>query len=107
MLDTLDLAAFNDATRASEGELAAAYLNEVMDRLGKIVPQEVPDDPASRLPHTVFMHPAGTVALAPGPEATGWRFTTETVRAARELYTAIEDMPEVEGARCRTCNPPT
>ena len=97
VLDTLDLSAFSDATRVSEGELAAAYLNEVIDRIGKIVPQEIPDDPASRLPHTVFSHPAGNVVLAPGPEGTGWRFTAETVRAARDLYTAIEDMPEVEG----------
>ena len=97
VLDTLDLSAFSDATRVSEGELAAAYLNEVIDRIGKIVPQEIPDDPASRLSHTVFSHPAGNVVLAPGPEGTGWRFTAETVRAARDLYTAIEDMPEVEG----------
>ena len=97
VLDTLDLTAFSDATRSYEGELAAAYLNEIMDRIGKIVPQEIPDDPASRLPHTVFSHPAGAMVLTPGPEGAGWRFTTETVRAARDLYTAIEDMPEVEG----------
>jgi MscS family membrane protein len=36
-------------------------------------------------------------ASAPGNEAAGWRFTADTVHSARELYTAIEDMPEVQG----------
>lgn len=102
VLDTLDLSGFSDATRAYEGELAAAYLNEAMDRIGQVVPQEIPDDPQSRLPYTVFSHPAGAMVLTPassasGNEAVGWRFSADTVRSARELYTAIEDMPEVEG----------
>ncbi len=102
VLDTLDLSGFSDATRAYEGELAAAYLNEAMDRIGQIVPQEISDDPQSRVPYTVFSHPAGSMVLAPalpgpGSEAAGWRFNTDTVHSARELYTAIEDMPEVLG----------
>ncbi len=104
VLDTLDLSGFSDATRAYEGELAAAYLNEAMDRIGQsqIVPQEISDDPQSRVPYTVFSHPAGSMVLAPalpgpGSEAAGWRFNADTVRSARELYTAIEDMPEVLG----------
>ncbi len=102
VLDTLDLSGFSDATRAYEGELAAAYLNEAMDRIGQIVPQEISDDPQSRVPYTVFTHPAGSMVLAPalpapGSEATGWRFNADTVHSARELYTAIEDMPEVLG----------
>jgi len=39
VLDTLELSGLSDATRAYEGELAAAYLNEAMDRIGQIVPQ--------------------------------------------------------------------
>jgi len=102
VLETLDLSGFSDATRAYEGELAAAYLNEAVDRIGQIVPQEISDDPQSRVPYIVFSHPAGSMVLAPalpapGSEAAGWRFTADTVRSARELYTAIEDMPEVQG----------
>ncbi len=106
VLDSMDLSAFSGATRGYEGELAAAYLNEAMDRIGQVVPQEIPDDPQSRMPYTVFSHPAGRMVLAPAPpgaapapgnEAAGWRFTADTVRSARELYTAIEDMPEVQG----------
>jgi small-conductance mechanosensitive channel len=102
VLDTLDLSGFSDATRAYEGELAAAYLNEAMDRIGQVVPQEIPDDPQSRVPYTVFSHSAGAMVLTPASsasasDAAGWRFSADTVRSARELYTAIEDMPEVEG----------
>lgn len=102
VLEALDLSIFSGATREYEGELAAAYLNEVLDRIGLVVPQEIPDDPASRLPYTVFSHPAGSMVLAPTaaagtPDGAGWRFTDDTVRSARDLYTAIEDMPEVEG----------
>ncbi len=104
VIDTLDLSAFSEATRGYEGELAAAYLNETMDRIGEVVPQEIPDDPQNRTPYTVFSHPAGAMVIAPtaaagtpGTPGAGWRFTADTVRSARELYTAIEDMPEVEG----------
>ncbi len=102
VLNTLDLSGYSEATRAYEGELAAAYLNEVLDRIGLTVPQEIPDDPASRFPYTVFSHPAGSMVLAPtnaagAAEGAGWRFTADTIGTARDLYTAIEDMPEVEG----------
>jgi len=101
VLDTLDLSGFSDATRGYEGELAAAYLNEAMDRIGQVVPQEIPDDPQGRVPYTVFSHPAGAMVLAPAPasgkDAAAWRFDKDTIHSARELYTAIEDMPEVEG----------
>jgi len=84
-----------------EGELAAAYLNEAMDRIGQVVPQEIPDDPQGRMPYTVFSHPAGAMVLAPAPafgkDAAAWRFDKDTIHSARKLYTAIEDMPEVEG----------
>ena len=102
VMAALDLSGYSDATRAYEGELAAAYLNEVLDRIGLSVPQEIPDDPGSRIPYTVFSHPSGSMVLAPtnlanAPEGGGWRFTADTVIAARDLYTAIEDMPEVDG----------
>jgi len=43
---------------------AADYLNEAMDRIGQIVPQEISDDPQSRVPYTVFSHLAGRMVLA-------------------------------------------
>jgi len=94
-LGTLDLSDLSDATRDYEGGLDAQYLNEVLQRVGPIVPQEIPDEAASRQPFLLFSHPAGRIVLAPVGEgdATRWRFTTETVRSARDLYAAVEDMP--------------
>ena len=100
VLSTLDLSAFSDATRDYEGELAAAYMNKSLDRIGQVVPQEISDDPQNRTPYTVFAHPAGSIILAPMAEPGGgvtWRFTADSVRGARDLYTTIEDMPEVAG----------
>ncbi len=99
-LAALDLSDFSDATRDYEGELAAQYLNAILDRVGSVVPQEIPDDPASRVPYLVFSHPAGRVEIAPalGGQAPGsgaWKFTADAVRSARDLYTAVEDMPQV------------
>ena len=97
VFDVLDLSGFSEATRDYEGELAAAYLNESLDRIGKVIPQEISDDPQDRVPYTVISHPAGSLVLAPAAEGGGWRFTADSVRGARDLYTAIEDMPEVDG----------
>lgn len=101
VLSTLDLTGFSAATREFEGALAAQYLDEVLDRVGLTVPQELPDDPASREPFLVFSHPAGQIVLAPAdPGMPGapvtWRFTSDTIRTARDLYAAIEDMPKAD-----------
>jgi small-conductance mechanosensitive channel len=93
----LDLSGFSDATRQYEGALAAQYMDEIMDRVGEVVPQEIPDDPTSRDPFLVLSHPAGDVVIAPpiagAGGSQGWRFTADTVRRARDLYTAVQDMP--------------
>jgi len=68
-------------------------MKQRMDRIGEVVPQEIPDDPQSRIPCTVFSHPAGGMVIAPatGKDAADWRFIADTIRPARELYTAIEE----------------
>jgi MscS family membrane protein len=94
-LATLDLSELAKATRDQEGLLAAQYLKLVLDRISQIVPQEIPNDPADRLPYVHFEHPGGRIVIAPvgEGEATKWKFTAETVDSARELFAAIEDMP--------------
>ncbi len=97
-LAALDLAAFSEATRQYEGELAAQFLDEIIDRVGVVIPQEIPDDPADRTPYLVLGHPVGDIAIAPsvGAGPADWRFTEGAVRQARDVYTAIEDMPVTE-----------
>ena len=98
-LATLDLSDFSEATRDYEGDLAAQYLNGILDRVGSVVPQEIPDDPTSHVPYLVFSHPAGRVEIAPAlggaPGNQGWTFTADTVRSSRDLFAAVEDMPQV------------
>jgi MscS family membrane protein len=99
-LDALDLSDFSEAVRVYEGELAAQYLKEVIDRIGDVVPQEIPDDPTSFEPYTLFSHPAGRIVVA----ATGvgdklsWKFDANSVRTARDLFVAVEDMPALASA---------
>jgi MscS family membrane protein len=75
VLDSLDLSRFSGATRAYEGELAAAYLNEAMDRIGKIVPQEIPDDAEPRALHRVQPpgRPDGAGAWHPRTRLRTWQ----------------------------------
>ena len=97
-LAALDLSGFSEATRRYEGELAAQFLDEIIDRVGVVIQQEIPDDPASRTPFLVLGHPVGDIVIAPstGAGPADWRFTEGSVRQARDVYTAIEDMPVTE-----------
>jgi len=98
-LDALDLSDFSEATREDEGLLAAQYINEILSRVGAVVPQEVPDDPGSREPYLVVSHPDGQVVIAVSGsgDTASWRFDAQTVRRARDLFIAVENMPVVTG----------
>jgi hypothetical protein len=85
--------------RAHEGRLAVDYLREVLARIGPVLPQEVPDDPATAQPYVHFEHPLGRVVVARATEgiAAGdpprWHVARETVEALRPLFAAFEGMP--------------
>jgi small-conductance mechanosensitive channel len=98
-LEALDLSEFSEATRDYEGGLAAYYLAAVMARVG-ILPQSIPDDPQSHESYVLFSHPAGSVTIAAvGMEKeTSWKFTAASVRTARDLFVATEDLPLVQDA---------
>ena len=90
-LGTLDTSQLARATREYEGLLAVQYLKRVLDRIGTLEPQEIPDDSNDREPFVRFAHPAGQIVLAPEEEngATVWRFTPATVRDAGRLFAAV------------------
>lgn len=86
--------------RADEAAVRAQYLKGVIDRIGFVIWQEIPDDPARSEPYTHFVHPAGTVTIAAfetEDEDTEWQFTPETIASIRNLYVALEDMPPAAG----------
>jgi small-conductance mechanosensitive channel len=97
-LASIDLSQLPEAVRKYQGNLAAQYLNGVLNRVGFVEPQEISDDPTSTEPFVVFSHPAGRAVIAPHGTGDGasWQFTAETAATARDLYVAVEDMPIVK-----------
>ncbi|MGG5819821.1 mechanosensitive ion channel family protein [Falsiroseomonas sp. HW251] len=98
-LAAFDFSGITEPVRAHEGRLAAEYLRQILARIGPVLPQEVPDDPASPRPYVHFEHPLGRVVVARDTEAAAaeapaqWRVARETVEALRPLYAAFETMP--------------
>ena len=95
-LRTMDLSQIPAAIRTEEGGLRAEFLKEVIDRIGRVLWQEIPDNPAQRGPYTHFLHPEGVVKILPVVQEDGstlWQFSAETMASVRPLFMALEDMP--------------
>jgi MscS family membrane protein len=94
-LSTLDLSALPEVLRDAQGALAAQYLRRVLNQIGLIGLQSIPDGGADRTPYVHFSHPAGRVVIAPsGPEpGAPWKFTAATVADIDDLYRAIDSLP--------------
>lgn len=97
---TLNLSGVSDVVRDHEGPLLARYLQRVLDRIGFVIWQELPNVEAPLEPFVYFEHPAGNVVLSAVEENDGsvtWQFSPETLRDIRRLYAAIEEMPVAPG----------
>jgi MscS family membrane protein len=94
-LSTLDLSAIPEVLRDPQGGLIAQYLRRVLDQVGLVGLQSIPDGGAARSPYIHFSHPVGQIVIAPiGPEAGApWKFTPATVAVADDLYRAMEGLP--------------
>ncbi|PAQ02073.1 mechanosensitive ion channel family protein [Mesorhizobium mediterraneum] len=96
----LDLRDYTPAVRADEAVLLERYLKKVIDRIGYVYWQEIPDDPKSNTPYVYFEHPSGNIVIGPvetDPAGTGngkiWQFTPETLANIRTLYADVEEVP--------------
>ncbi|WP_181418416.1 mechanosensitive ion channel family protein [Phyllobacterium leguminum] len=91
----LNLQGVNAAVRDDEAPLFTRYLKKVIDRIGYVYWQEIPDDPKAKTPFVFFQHPAGNIAVGPVETDKGmiWQFTPDTLHHIRALYAAVEDMP--------------
>jgi small-conductance mechanosensitive channel len=98
VLRTMNLSQIHPAIREQEAELFAQYLKQILDRIGRILWQEIPNDASTRTPYVHFQHPLGNIVLAPVAEEGGmvWQFTPDTLTSLRSLYAAFEDMPLVD-----------
>ncbi len=96
LLRTLNLGRIGPTARDDEAALRAQYLKQVIDRVGHVLWQEIPDNPDRDGVYTHFIHPEGRIEIGPVATENGeriWQFTADTLAAARPLYIALEDMP--------------
>jgi len=96
VLRTLDLQSFHGLVRDEEATVMALYLKQILDRVGLVLFQEIPDDANQGDAYVHFRHRAGNIVVAPvqvAEERIEWRFTGQTLRTLRPLYEAIESMP--------------
>jgi small-conductance mechanosensitive channel len=106
-LDTLDLSYLPPHLRDVEGAVLADYLRQVIDRVGYVIWQEIPDDPDLAAPYIHYRHPAGTIEIVPvtvpppegsdEPPGRAWKFSRDTLRSLPELYAATRTMAIADG----------
>ncbi|MFC7400388.1 mechanosensitive ion channel family protein [Chelatococcus sp. GCM10030263] len=91
----LDMRELSSVVKSDEADLLARYIKKVLDRVGYVYWQEIPDDPNSRAPYVHFEHPSGKIVVAPVETKDGviWQFTPDTLASIRALYADVEEMP--------------
>ena len=94
-LKALDLSGISAVSKSSEVYVLAGYLKRVLDRVGYIIWQEIPDDPNYPEAFVHFEHASGRVEISRTDMEGGaiWRFSPDTVSKIRDLYSAVQDMP--------------
>lgn len=95
----MDLSGIPPALVGVNAPLYADYLRQVIDRLGYVVWQEIPDDPDRVVPYVFYRHAEGDITIGPTRTEDGvtWRFTPETIEAVPAIYEAIQSMPLAPG----------
>jgi MscS family membrane protein len=94
---TIDLSHVADVLKSEQGRLTSQYLIRIIDRVGHMPLQSIPNSGLSREPFVYFEHPEGRILVEPigTGEATRWKFSAETVQNARSLFSAVQHLPEV------------
>lgn len=92
---TLDLSALPDFLQQSDGALIAQYLRRTLQQVDLIALQSIPNDGKNRDPYVHYVHPSGSIVIAPtGPDTDApWQFTRTTVDQIPDLYFATVDLP--------------
>ncbi len=104
-LATLDLSYLPLHLRSIEGPIVADYLRQIINRIGYVIWQEIPNDPDASIPYVHYRHPNGSVAIerqvGEEKEPPQWRFSAATLQASPELFAAVQNMPVVLGVEAR------
>jgi MscS family membrane protein len=106
--ECLDLSAYRPGTRDEAGPALAFKLRYVMDRLGRVYIQEVPDQ-ADGPRYVFYRGDLGRIVIArqtDGPRKGSWLFTSETVTLIEPMFRAVIDKPPDESAADGALPPP-
>jgi MscS family membrane protein len=93
---SIDLSGVPDVLKSEQGRLTSQYLVRIIDRVGHMPLQSIPNSGLSREPFVYFEHPVGRIVIEPigTGDATRWKFAAETVQSARSLYSAVQHLPD-------------
>jgi MscS family membrane protein len=107
--ECLDLEALRPGTQDEVGAVLAYKLKYVMDRIGRVYIQEVPDTPDG--PRYVFYRgDLGRIVLArklDGPRKGSWLFTPETVALIERMFRTVAHQSVSEAAAGEALGPPS
>lgn len=98
----LDLSGLPAATREQTGRRLANRLQEVMDRINKVVIEQDIPDRADGPPYTFFIHERGRIEIArreDGDRKGQWLFTATTVASIEALFEAMEAQAPIDTPR--------
>ena len=95
-ISAIDLSYVTEVLKPLEGQLLAQYIIRILDRVGYMPLQSIPNSGASREPFVLFEHPEGRIVIAPigTGEATRWQFITSGAQSLRRLHRAVDTLPE-------------
>lgn len=97
----LDLSHLNSSARGRIGPVLAFKLKYAIDRIGRVYPEEVPDEPEG--PRYIFHSgDLGRIVIArktDGPNKGRWMFTAETVERIEPMFLAALGRPVDESLR--------
>jgi small-conductance mechanosensitive channel len=100
-LDTLDLSYLPLHLRPIEGPIVADYLRQVIDRIGYVIWQEIPNDPDMTVPYIHYSHPHGDIMIVRQAGAEGeqarWMFAASTLQQVPSLFSAVQNIPISKG----------
>jgi MscS family membrane protein len=106
--ECLDLSRFRPATRDEVGPVLAYKLKYVIDRIGRVYIQEVPDTPDGHR-YVFYRGELGRIVIArqsDGPRKGCWLFTAETVAMISRMFRAVIDRPVSEAVVDGALPPP-
>lgn len=102
VLSTMDLSDIPETLRETDGPIAAEYIRQIIDRLGKPVVQEIPNDPNRKRPFKVYENAGGELLVSKVAQEDGterWLFSAESVEAAPAIFQVMQNLPLAEGVQ--------